>query len=261
MTENKLTGGMKLTLIQNEMKAPKTQFNSFGKFNYRTTDEIQYFLKPLCAKYHTQVAPTSECVWVGPDARGALFQKASVSMLDADTGELIAESTAMAREDDDKRGMSAPQSSASAAQFAVKRALEQLLMLDGSAPEVDALPQQAASQPVPQPRQVQQPRQVPQPQQPRTQARTQARPTQPVQAARQAKPAQAPRPVQAPQNASQKPVQPQQAQVQQPTVKAPQTAQKQAQQADPDAQFITAPAAAPQGTGIDPWSANMKDTK
>lgn len=173
MAENKLTGGMKLTLIQNQMKAPKTQYNSFSKFYYRTTDEIQYFLKPLCTKYHTQVVPTSECVWVGPDARGALFQKASVSMLDADTGELIAESTAMAREDDDKKGMSAPQMSASAAQFAVKRALEQLLMLDGSAPEVDAMrptdmPQQVPQRPVPQPRQVQQPRTPRQvPQQPR----------------------------------------------------------------------------------------------
>lgn len=164
MAEEKLTGSMKLTLIQNEMKAPKSQYNQFGKFNYRTTDEIQYFLKPLCAKYHTQVVPSSECVWLGSDARGAFFQKATVSMLDADSGELIAESTAMAREDDDRKGMSAPQASAAAAQFAVKRALEQLLMLDGSAPEVDAMrPDSSAMRQVPQPRQVQ--RQVPQPRQ------------------------------------------------------------------------------------------------
>lgn len=151
MAEETLSGGMKLTLIQNEMKAPKTSRNEFGGFNYRTTDEIQYFLKPLCAKYHTQVVPSSECVWLGSDARGAFFQKATVSMVDADSGELIAESTAMAREDDSKKGMSAPQVSASAAQFAVKRALEQLLMLDGSAPEVDAM--RPTMQRVPQPRQ------------------------------------------------------------------------------------------------------------
>ena len=242
MTEEKLTGGMKLTLIQNEMKAPKTQYNQFGKFNYRTTDEIQYFLKPLCAKYHTQVVPSSECVWVGPDARGALFQKAIVSMLDADTGELIAESTAMAREDDDKKGMSAPQMSASAAQFAVKRALEQLLMLDGSAPEVDAMRPTDMTQPAQQPRQVPQPRQA----QPRQvqQPRTQARPAQPVQQPRVPRQAQ-----------------PQQAQVQQSTVKASQTAQKQPQQTDPDAQFITAPATTPKATGGDPWAANMKEAR
>ena len=152
MAEETLTGSMKLTLIQNEMKAPKSQYNQFGKFNYRTTDEIQYFLKPLCAKYHTQVVPSTECVWLGSDARGAFFQKAMVSMVDADSGELIAESTAMAREDDDRKGMSAPQASAAAAQFAVKRALEQLLMLDGSAPEVDAMRPTNMTQQVPQPR-------------------------------------------------------------------------------------------------------------
>ena len=198
MTDTKTeqpTGGMKLTLIQNEMKAPKTQYNQFGKFNYRTTDEIQYFLKPLCAKYHTQVVPSSECVWLGSDARGAFFQKATVSMIDADSGELIAESTAMAREDDDRKGMSAPQASAAAAQFAVKRALEQLLMLDGSAPEVDAMRPTTSMQRVPQPR------------------RTAATPAQPVQAQ---------------QNAPQQPVQPRQAQVSQPTVNTPQKPVKQA---------------------------------
>lgn len=245
MAEEKLSGGMKLTLIQNQMKAPKTQFNKFGGFNYRTTDEIQYFLKPLCEKYHTQVVPTTESVVMGwADTLVGVYQKATVSMLDADTGELIAESTAMAREDDDRKGMSAPQVSASAAQFAVKRALEQLLMLDGSAPEVDALPQQVS-----QPQQAQ--RQVPQPRQPR-----QARPAQPVQAPRQAEPVRAPRPVQTPQNVPQSARKAQQVSTPQPMTKAPQTAQKQPQQADPDAQFITAPA-----VSTDPWAATMKDTK
>lgn len=178
MAEETLTGSMKLTLIQNEMKAPKSQYNQFGKFNYRTTDEIQYFLKPLCAKYHTQVVPTTESIVMGwADTLVGVYQKATVSMLDADSGELIAESTAMAREDDDRKGMSAPQVSAAAAQFAVKRALEQLLMLDGSAPEVDAMRPtnmtQASQRQVPQPR------------------RTAARPAQPVQAPQQ--PVQAPR--------------------------------------------------------------------
>ena len=216
MTDTKTeqpTGGMKLTLIQNEMKAPKSQYNQFGKFNYRTTDEIQYFLKPLCAKYHTQVVPSSECVWLGSDARGAFFQKATVSMIDADSGELIAESTAMAREDDDRKGMSAPQASAAAAQFAVKRALEQLLMLDGSAPEVDAMRPQTA---------VRRPMQAPQT---------------PRQATRQAAPVSVPQPIMnSPQTARKAP----QAQTQ-PTVKAPQTAQKQptqSKQSDPWAENI-----------------------
>lgn len=215
-TTEKLSGGMKLTLIQNEMKAPKTKRNEFGGFNYRTTDEIQYFLKPLCAKYHTQVIPTTESVVMGwAETLVGVYQKATVSMLDADTGELIAESTAMAREDDSKKGMSAPQVSASAAQFAVKRALEQLLMLDGSAPEVDAMRPTDMTQQVPQPQ-----RQVPQPRQ--------ARPAQPVQAPRQAQPVQAPRPVQAPQNAPQTARKTPQAQVSQPSVNTPQKPVKQA---------------------------------
>lgn len=234
MAEETLTGSMKLTLIQNEMKAPKSQYNQFGKFNYRTTDEIQYFLKPLCAKYHTQVVPTTESIVMGwADTLVGVYQKATVSMLDADTGELIATSTAMAREDDDRKGMSAPQVSAAAAQFAVKRALEQLLMLDGSAPEVDAMRPATSMQRVPQPR------------------RTAARPAQPGQASRQARPVQA-------QNAPQTAQKAQPVQVSQPTVKAPQTAQKQSQQADPDAQFITAPATP---TGGDPWAANMKEAR
>lgn len=199
MAEETLTGSMKLTLIQNEMKAPKSQYNQFGKFNYRTTDEIQYFLKPLCAKYHTQVVPSTESIVMGwADTLVGVYQKATVSMLDADTGELIAESTAMAREDDDRKGMSAPQVSAAAAQFAVKRALEQLLMLDGSAPEVDAMRPATSMQRVPQPR------------------RTAARPAQPVQA---------------PQNAPQQPVQAPRVSVPQPTVNTSQKPSASAPQA------------------------------
>lgn len=207
MAEETLTGSMKLTLIQNEMKAPKSQYNQFGKFNYRTTDEIQYFLKPLCAKYHTQVVPTTESIVMGwADTLVGVYQKATVSMLDADTGELIAESTAMAREDDDRKGMSAPQVSAAAAQFAVKRALEQLLMLDGSAPEVDAMRPTNMTQ-------VSQ-RQVPQPR------RTAARPAQPRQAAPQAP--------QTARKAQQVPTQQPTVNAPQQPVQAPQTAPKQA---------------------------------
>lgn len=242
----KLTGSMKLTLIQNEMKAPKSQYNQFGKFNYRTTDEIQYFLKPLCAKYHTQVVPTTESIVMGwADTLVGVYQKATVSMLDADTGELIAESTAMAREDDDRKGMSAPQVSASAAQFAVKRALEQLLMLDGSAPEVDVMRPTGMVRQAPQPRQAQQrvpqPRQVPQP----------------VQAPRQPRPVQ---PVQASQNAAQATRKAPQASRQQPTVNRPQKpVQASQKQADPDAEFITTPTVTPTTTGIDPWAAKEQE--
>ena len=41
----------KLTEIQNELKAPKSQYNSFGKYNYRNQEDILEAVKPLLKKY------------------------------------------------------------------------------------------------------------------------------------------------------------------------------------------------------------------
>ena len=40
-----------LTQIQNELKAPKSQYNSFGHYKYRNAEDIEQALKPLLAKY------------------------------------------------------------------------------------------------------------------------------------------------------------------------------------------------------------------
>ena len=51
MVEKKQSIFEKLANIQNELKAPKNQYNSFGKYNYRNAEDIEEALKPICLKY------------------------------------------------------------------------------------------------------------------------------------------------------------------------------------------------------------------
>lgn len=115
----------KLVQIQRELKAPKGQYNSFGKYHYRSCEDITEAAKPICAKYNTALTLDDDVVEIG----GRVYIKATARLTDAETGNSIF-TTAFAREEDTKKGMDASQLTGSTSSYARKYALSGLFALD-----------------------------------------------------------------------------------------------------------------------------------
>ena len=115
---------MTMYLIQSELKAPKGQFNSFGKYNYRSCEDIVEAVKPILAKYQYHLIMSDEVVGVG----NRVYIKATCKVLEAD--KVIAESTALAREAEVKKGMDDSQITGTASSYARKYALNGLFAID-----------------------------------------------------------------------------------------------------------------------------------
>lgn len=109
--------------IQNELKAPKGQFNKFGKYNYRSCEDILEGLKPLLEKYDAYINISDEIVQIGD----RYYVKATASIMSGETGWA---STAYAREAENKKGMDESQITGSASSYARKYALNGLLAID-----------------------------------------------------------------------------------------------------------------------------------
>ena len=60
--ETELTLNEKLALIQVEMKAKKSRFNSFGKYNFRSAEDLLEAVKPYLTKYNVSVTVTEELI-------------------------------------------------------------------------------------------------------------------------------------------------------------------------------------------------------
>lgn len=115
----------KLAEIQKELFVPKGQTNSFGKYNYRSCEDILKTVKPLCEKNKCVLAMTNEMKQIGDRN----YVEAKVSLIDTETGECIS-SSAHAREDADKKGMDGCQITGSASSYARKYALAGLFCID-----------------------------------------------------------------------------------------------------------------------------------
>ena len=111
--------------IQNELKAPKGQFNSFGRYKYRSCEDILEAVKPLLHKYSCSLNISDEVVMVGDR-----FYVKSTATLRKDTGEVISSSVACAREDEAKKGMDGAQVTGAASSYARKYALNGLFCID-----------------------------------------------------------------------------------------------------------------------------------
>lgn len=110
--------------IQRELKAPKSNYNSFGKYNYRSAEDILTAVKPLLEKYACTMTISDEVVQVGD----RYYIKATVTLRD-DSGavEMV---TALAREDEVKKGMDGSQITGTASSYARKYALNGLFLID-----------------------------------------------------------------------------------------------------------------------------------
>lgn len=115
----------KLSELQNKVKAPKGQYNSFGKYNYRSLEDITEAVKPIALEIGLTLTVTDEMVLVGD----RYYIKATATAKDNETGE-IETVTAYAREPEDKKGMDASQITGTASSYARKYAFNGLLMLD-----------------------------------------------------------------------------------------------------------------------------------
>ena len=111
--------------IQNELKAPKGQFNSFGRYKYRSCEDILEAVKPLLQKYSCSLNISDEVVMVGDR-----FYVKATATLGKDTGEVVSSSVAFAREDETKKGMDGAQVTGAASSYARKYALNGLFCID-----------------------------------------------------------------------------------------------------------------------------------
>ena len=127
MSESKGLGNVlkKLLKIQLELKAPKNQYNEFGKFYYRSCEDILEGTKPLCEKYNCLILLTDSIKMVGD----RIYVEATATFFDVDSEECIV-SVASAREEDKKDKMDRSQTTGSASSYARKYALNGLLQID-----------------------------------------------------------------------------------------------------------------------------------
>ena len=115
----------KLLVIQNELKAPKNQRNSFGNYNFRSAEDILEAIKPLCVKYNAIVNLSDEVVLIGD----RYYVKAHATIEDIETDN-FRESNGYAREEAIKKGMDGSQITGAASSYARKYALNGLFAID-----------------------------------------------------------------------------------------------------------------------------------
>lgn len=116
----------KLFEVQQELKAPKNQRNTFGNYNYRSCEDILEALKPVLAAHEATVF-ISDKVVVRED--NWAYIEATATFVDIETGESIS-TTAYARETETKKGMDVSQITGSASSYARKYALNGLFLID-----------------------------------------------------------------------------------------------------------------------------------
>lgn len=115
----------KLGNIQRDLKAPKSQFNSFAKYNYRNAEDILEALKPLLSKEKCVLVLNDDLVNLGE----RFYVKAFATLTCIETDERI-ESSALAREALDRKGQDESQITGTASSYARKYALNGLFCID-----------------------------------------------------------------------------------------------------------------------------------
>jgi len=112
-----------LSTIQNKLIVEKGQYNSFSNFYYRSCEDILAGLKPLLFKYQSIIVLNDEIV----NIKDRYYIKATAKIIN-EHGEM--QSTAYARESEQKKGMDASQISGSASSYARKYSLNALFLID-----------------------------------------------------------------------------------------------------------------------------------
>ncbi len=115
----------KVQKVQEELKAPKNQFNKFGNYAYRSCEDIYNAVKPLLAKYGLYLTVSDELVTVGE----RYYIKATATLGNIDDMSFI-HNVAYAREEETKKGMDGSQITGASSSYARKYALNGLFLID-----------------------------------------------------------------------------------------------------------------------------------
>lgn len=140
----------KLLNIQNELKAPKGQFNKFGGYKYRSCEDILEAVKPICKKYKAVLVLSDEMVVLGDGVSQSqiikddgteqethtmikgqrYYIKATALLTNVEEPLEMVSNTAYAREEENKKGMDGSQITGTASSYARKYALNGLFNID-----------------------------------------------------------------------------------------------------------------------------------
>ena len=112
-----------LIKIQQELKAPKGQYNSFGKYKYRSAEDILEAVKPICHKNGCTLTLSDELKQIGD----RYYIEATATLTKDDSSISV---TAYAREAESKKGMDESQITGTASSYARKYALNGLFCID-----------------------------------------------------------------------------------------------------------------------------------
>lgn len=115
----------KLINIQQKLKAPKGQYNSFGKYAYRSCEDILEALKPILADEQCAIVLSDEVRQIGE----RYYIVATAKLYDHE-GNVVAQNTALAREETEKKGMDGSQITGASSSYARKYALNGLFGID-----------------------------------------------------------------------------------------------------------------------------------
>lgn len=122
MEKNKSITGA-LVDIQSRLKAPKNQYNGFGKYKYRSAEDILEAVKPLLKENGCSLVINDEIIPVG----NRIYVKSTAEL---SNGSEKVSTTAFAREEEQKKGMDASQVTGAASSYARKYALNGLFCID-----------------------------------------------------------------------------------------------------------------------------------
>ncbi|ENV08946.1 MULTISPECIES: ERF family protein [Acinetobacter] len=130
-----------LRTIQQDLKAPKSKYNKFGKFHYRSLEDILEGVKPFLLQHNATLVLTDEVQEIG----SVVVLTAKAVFTDANGKQTVV--TAHAGVDIDKKGMDVAQTFGASSSYARKYALNGLFLIDDTQDaDTDAYQQQAGSQ-------------------------------------------------------------------------------------------------------------------
>lgn len=113
-----------LIMIQQGLKAPKGNYNSFGKYHYRSCEDILEAVKPLLAEQSCTLVIADDIMMIGE----RFYVKATATLTNSQGKEVVA--TAFAREQETKAGMDSSQLTGATSSYARKYALNGLFCID-----------------------------------------------------------------------------------------------------------------------------------
>ena len=117
--------GEKMVEIQSKLNAPKTLYNKFGGYTYRSAETILEAVKPLLKEQKCYMVITDDIF----SAEGRVYLQAIVTITDTESGESVT-NTAFAREAESKKGQDESQITGTASSYARKYALNGLFLID-----------------------------------------------------------------------------------------------------------------------------------